>query len=133
MWSIFGKKEKVPSLKQGRGFSVSVVGTSHFQDRLLKVVGGRKTEDGFNLDTTATLVPEPTNPTDKDAVAVFIGGTKVGYLTKEQSNSYAAYLLKQGLPKANCAARVVGGWLRDDDEGHIGVKLSLSSAPKLAD
>ena len=134
MWSIFGRKEKVPNLKAGRGFTAPVVGTANFQGSLLKVAGGRKTEDGANIDVTATLIPEPSNAFDKNAIAVFIGGAQVGYLAKEQAAIIAGFLSKQGLPKANCPARVVGGWLRDDgDEGHFGVKVSLSSSPKLAE
>ena len=42
------------------------------------------------------LIPEPDNPWDRNAVAVYIDGRKVGYLPRETSAAYAALLSQLG-------------------------------------
>ena len=77
--------------------------------------------------------PEPSNPQDPGAIAVFIRKTKVGYLKRSDAPVFLAFLRDLDADSAICDARIVGGW--DDgagNEGHFGVKLSLSRPPKHA-
>ena len=54
------------------GLEVGVVGESH-QDALTAIGGGKRPESVCIL-TQATLVPEPDNPYDPNALAVYIAG-----------------------------------------------------------
>jgi HIRAN domain len=47
---------------------------------------------GIESGTTITLVREPDNPHDKNAVAVWIGTTHVGYLPSKDNPPIAAYM-----------------------------------------
>ena len=69
----------------------------------------------------ARLVPEPDNPHDSNAVAVYIRGEQVGYLPRDPQPP-------QSRPPADlpvCEARLVGGDWQDipDPDRHLGVRL----------
>lgn len=107
---------------------VDVVGTSHHQQALLEVTGGRRRYGGAHVATVATLVPDPGNPHDADAVAVTIAGRVVGYLSHADAlrcrrridDAIASW------GRATCAASIVGGWERaHGDVGSFGVRLRL--------
>ena len=61
---------------------------------------GKKIYEYNYLDTNATLVPEPTNPHDKNAIKVCINNQLVGYIKREEtsivssilSNAYIEYI-----------------------------------------
>jgi hypothetical protein len=61
----------------GGGFEVRVVGESYYQDALTAIVGGKGPES-VRIPTQATLVPEPDNPYDPNAVAVYIAAGRSG-------------------------------------------------------
>jgi hypothetical protein len=63
---------------------VSVVGTSHYQPALAEI-SGRKADEEIRFETRATLVPEPDNPHDPNAIAVHIANRLVGYLSREEN------------------------------------------------
>src|ERR1700694_5567755 len=68
---------------------VKVVGESYYQDALLRICGG-KTADSQHLAVTATLQPEPLNPYDPNAVAVYIHGLQVGHLARTDAEGLHA-------------------------------------------
>lgn len=112
-------------------FAQEVVGESFNQDALDAICGG-KCEEGHDLECVATLQPEPTNPYDKNAVAVLIRGRKVAHLSRSDALAFHRDMRRlgaAGLP-ATCAARINGGWSRKRrngaaHEGHYGVELDL--------
>jgi len=63
--------------------------------------GGSKKET--TVEAQAELVPEPKNPADRNAVAVLIGGKKVGYLSREEAVIYAKKMKGQ---RATCPAQI---------------------------
>src|SRR5690606_12065765 len=65
-------------------YGFEVVGESHRQDALSAICGG-PCEEGHELYCTATLRPEPTNPHDRNAVAVDIDGRHVAYLSRSDA------------------------------------------------
>lgn len=135
LFGLFGgsKGKKEVRCKKGRGNTYEIVGEASYQADLLKLAGGRKGEHGVKIDEQATLRPEPSNPHDPNAVAAFIHKKKVGYLNRNDCPTFNAFLREVGADSAVCDARMVGGW--DDDagnEGHFGVKLSLSWPLKVA-
>lgn len=113
---------------EGNGrFQIDVVGESNYQDALNQIVGP-KDETSVELVVEAVLVPEPENPYDANAVAVFIHSFQVGYLSRRNAKIWNVELEAMGVD--GCALRVsamiTGGWKRPDGhEGDFGVKLDL--------
>jgi HIRAN domain len=63
---------------------VPVVGTSHYQPALVEI-SGRRGDEEIRFETQATLVPEPENPHDPNAIAVHVEGRLVGYLSRDEN------------------------------------------------
>jgi HIRAN domain len=103
----------------GRGF-VAVVGESHYQEALRAAKATQPLVD--EPVVRASLVPEPTNPYDANAVAVHIEpfGT-VGYLRRELAKTYSQALQQVG--SAHCPAKLYGG---TPDKPSIGVVLDAT-------
>ena len=133
------QKKPVKIWRPGRGYTVEVVGESHYQTELYRITGG-KTWDGHNLECQAVLVVNEHGWDGEPAVLVRIKGHQVGHLSR---TSVAEYLSAvdaldiRGEP-IGCAAKIVGGWERDYPEevggmetGSFGVKLKMSWPPKL--
>ena len=83
---------------------------------------------------TAQLVPEPTNPHDRNAIKVLVGGAHVGYVpaySTSQFHRVIAQLARRGRP-ATCRAQLTGGRPPKDN---IGITLLVSNplAPCTAD
>lgn len=104
-------------------YRTEIVGESHYQAALTKIVGGRS-RAGHDHQCVALLVPEPKNPHDRNAVGVLIDGMKVGHLSRLDAERFR--LRDLDLVPLTCAAKVVGGWRTNQhDSGHFGVKLDL--------
>ena len=73
------------------------------------MVGGR-TEESAEFECVAALVPEPDNAFDSNAVMVFIGEQKIGYLPRKQAEQYNMARVRHGVDLVSCAALIVGGW-----------------------
>ncbi len=125
-------KQRIPGLghqpdryprHEGEGtFDFDVVGESGYQDALSEICGG-KTREGHNLECVAYLVPEPDNPHDESAIAVYIDNLKVGYLPRVVTKRVAEILAGRII---SVDAVIVGGWRRPSgSEGHFGVKLDF--------
>ena len=121
-------------LARGRGFTFEIVGEASYQAALDAICGG-KCEDGYKLPVVAQLCFQEDNPHDANAVVVLINGKVVGYIPRDLAPEMRTAILTLNPDErpVTCDAKVVGGWLRDGgDEGHYGVKLSLSKPLKLA-
>lgn len=105
----------------GGGVSLEVVGEASYQDALTKLADTR-------ADLIALLVPEPDNPYDSSAVAVFVmddalDDPKVGYLPREVAAVYqdgVVSLIRQYRAIPALRARLVGG---EPWKPHIGIWL----------
>lgn len=118
-------KRPLLQLAPGRGFTFDIVGESRFQTALSRVCGG-KSGEGHKHEVTAELRFDE-NPSDPNSIAVDIAGKQVGWipsLANAEIRPEIAALTRSG--SSSCKAKIVGGWSRDGDEGHFGVKLSLS-------
>jgi hypothetical protein len=76
------------------------------------------------MEVLAVLVAETDNPSDADAVSVWIRGLRVGHRSREDARRYRPGLLalerQHGTPIA-LAGAIVGGGMRADGPGRLGV------------
>jgi hypothetical protein len=118
-------------LREGQE-DLEVVGEASYQDNLWRIVGARRFQDGrVREDVYAVLAAEPDNPYDANAVAVWIQGLKVGYLSREDALRYRPGLLAQEQQHAKpiaLAGVIAGGGMRADGPGRLGVFLEHDPA-----
>lgn len=82
-----------PKERQPAGFwlegneRVAAVGEASYQSTLLRLCGAEP-GDAVGFDCTATLVAEPTNPYDPNAVQVYVEGEHVAYLSRADALAY---------------------------------------------
>jgi hypothetical protein len=79
----------------GGGEDLEMVGESFYQSNLWHLAGARPGEERVREDIYAVLVAEDNNPYDANAVAVWIDGLQVGYLSRENAQRYRPGLLAQ--------------------------------------
>lgn len=109
-------------------FPFEIVGESHYQDAIARVVaasenpGRSDPSDSAYCCVTAMLVPQDDNPYDQMAVRVEVDGHRVGYLNRDDALRHRA--LAASLPSV--PAVIIGGWDRGgDDRGFSGVRLAI--------
>jgi hypothetical protein len=107
--------------------TLEVVGELRYQEVLWRNVGGRVSPDAHvRMDIHAVLIPETGNPYDDNAVSVWIGGLKVGYLSRDNAARYRPGIIElqceHGQPVA-LAGVITGGGVRHDGPGRLGVFL----------
>lgn len=122
-----GKRINIVRLEGDGDFECEVVGESHYQDALDRIVGG-KTREGHEHECEAVLVRDLSNRNDPNAVAVQINGMTVGYLSRPHARAMASIFEKHRLAEARARALIVGGWSDRGGrkaEGHYGVKLDI--------
>jgi hypothetical protein len=106
-------------------YPMQVVGESNYQKELIAICG-KHTRYGQDLELSAKIERESTNPFDSNAVAVKITGLIVGYLSQDQAIRVSEQMLADGIEAAYCNARVRGGWRTNQyDEGLYGVYLAI--------
>jgi hypothetical protein len=72
--------------------NLEVVGESNYQDALRGLVGARR--DRVRLPVQATLVAEANNRWDSNAISVWIAGSLVGYLSRDDAAAVRPGLLE---------------------------------------
>jgi hypothetical protein len=108
--------------------NLEVVGESHRQDSLWRIIGGRPdTAVHVRMDVNALLLAEEGNPYDANAVSVWINGMQVGYLSRQDARDLRPGLLalqdEYGRPVA-LSGVIVGGGMRENGPGMLGVFLT---------
>ena len=104
---------------------LEVVGEASYQDALWAICGGWQ-DSRVRKDITATMVPEPDNEHDPNAIAVYIQGEIVGHLARDNANQYLPGLRRM---MDRCRIYValkgviVGGGFYDNGPGRLGVWL----------
>lgn len=96
---------------------LEVKGESRRQEQLHQIVRD------MGREVPAVLAPEPDNPHDKNAVAVWVAGLHVGYLSREDAEVYQPGVMRlveqEGKPVA-LMGRILGG---DPDRPSLGIFL----------
>jgi hypothetical protein len=95
---------------------VGIVGESGYQEAIRLVI------DKQGREVLASLVPEPGNADDPNAVAVMIQGRTVGYLSPDLAMKYGALLGSRPTPMT-CPAILNGG---ESDQPFLTVVLDFS-------
>lgn len=79
----------------GYGRYFKVVGTEHREPGLRSVLGHSLAADSSaEIERTLALLPEPGNPADRYAVAVYAGNVQLGYLAREDAIQYQSVLAR---------------------------------------
>ncbi len=116
-------------LLRGNGsFDFEVVGEAQCQASLEEICGGRD-EDGVDHQCVAVIVNDDGNAYDKNAVAVFVDGKRVGFLPRQVAPEFRRQIsrINPSCASVGCRAVVRGGWDRGDgDVGSFGVWLDVS-------
>lgn len=116
------------TLRGNGSFDVCAVGESNYVPALLKTAGVRRSETDAEIEMRAlvSLVPEPDNPYDSNAVAVVgPGGRKLAYLCREDAEECCDALSRW--PASPTCWAEIGGYHRADG-WVIGVRLDLDFA-----
>ncbi len=101
-----------------------VVGESHYQAALARIVAGVPVRiGGVRHPVSVHLVAEPSNPHDRNAIAVFIGPDLVGYISRESLAAFGNKLREVIASGEVLGARVCGGPSPDRPRAMYGVFL----------
>ena len=103
----------------------AVAGESFYQSALITTRGDFADSFEGRPSFVAALVPEPDNPYDGNAIAVYSSCGKLGYLPRERAAQYRRlfqHLTRRGYDGARCHAHLTGG---DAGKSH-GVVLRLA-------
>ena len=86
-------------------FNLEVVGESHYQPALRDAAG----KGEVRRECVASLVLEPENPHDDQAVRVDVGDRTVGYLSRKDAREFRRLVQSHSVSRFQCAAVIVGG------------------------
>jgi hypothetical protein len=110
---------------------LEVVGESHYQENLWRLVGPHRRDERVRSAIHALLVAEDANPYDANAVAIWIEGLKVGHLSRAVAHRCRPGLIRlqerHGRPIA-LEGIIAGGGIREDGPGRLGVFLRYDPA-----
>jgi hypothetical protein len=101
---------------------LEAVGEASYQDNLWWLAGGRQSPDELvRVEVVAVLVAEADNPYDPNAVALWVNGLKVGYLSCGDAARYRPGLLalQQACGTPVALAGVIAGGMRADGPGRL--------------
>jgi hypothetical protein len=107
------------------GYLINVAGQSRYQEILERVAGGERAHPAHR-QVQAVLKLEPDNPYDPNAVGVYLGGEKVGYLPSPAADAFQPVVTQLAARGAfgACTGTIIGGRTRSDVEGHFGIVLN---------
>lgn len=118
------------NLGDGVDFEMAIVGESYYGLEIKRIAGDRLAK-GEEVVFQVTIVREPNNEHDPNAIAV-IGsfGKKIGYFSRDYAREYQSLLQRleaQGMT-AVCSAKMFGG---KGQKKNIGVWLDMETADVL--
>ena len=109
-----------------------VSGESHYQDALALLAGARR-PDGCCMPVEATLVREPGNEYDANAIRVEVGGRKVGYIARGLAAQLAPPLDEARCQRFSVCAVLRGGYSTAPSYGvHLWLDRRRSRGPEIS-
>jgi hypothetical protein len=117
-------------LGDGVGFEMGIVGEGYYGVEIRRIAG-RPQAGGASVEFTVTLLPEPTNQYDPNAVVVLSDRSRtIGYLSREHAVDYAPVFtaLAAHGQVAQCRAKMFGG---TKAKPNIGVWLDIDPVEEL--
>jgi len=109
----------------------AVRGESYHQDAL-RAFAGEPPEAGFLLPVPVTLVREPENPHDANAIRAELAGGLVGHIAKELAALFSPRMGSAGCPVLTIPGLVRGGSIGAPSIGvHVWLSRRLSPGPDL--
>jgi hypothetical protein len=105
---------------------VDVVGESHYQAAIRAVCNWRPGVDRL-YSCTAELVPEPTNPYDRNAIKVMIDGACVGHLSRQDAVTLGPAIREAIKRQGTGMCRAVIAGRANGDTDNLGVFLHLDA------
>lgn len=108
-----GRRAKVPIVQAGPGYSVKdleIAGERYYQRSFARLFRAARKPLGGLIWREAELVPEPSNPHDRNAVAVRVGGHTVGYVPAEIASGLQHKVIRarNNRRKTSVSARIWG-------------------------
>lgn len=111
----------------GGSSPLEVVGESHYQENLWRIVGQRPLgRERVRMEVVVALFPELDNHYDSNAVSVWIGDLQVGHLSAEDADVYRGGILavqQRVAQRVGLHGAIAGGGDRPDGLGLLGVFL----------
>jgi hypothetical protein len=104
---------------------LEVVGESFYQEALRKIAGA--TSEHVRIPVTATLLPEVDNHFDANAISVWVSGSKVGHLSRDDAAKFRPGLLD--LQRQVGAAVALPGVVVGGGEGRPSYGVFLNYTP----
>lgn len=108
---------------------LEVAGESYYGTSYRKIFQGIRIDDysGAELHLLATLIADPANPYDRNAVAVFLKGLHAGYLAADDAKQYSQSLLDLQSNGRNLEVEA-RAWCSTAN-GHTSARTSLKMPP----
>lgn len=99
-----------------RSTQFEVAGEFYRRSAIRKLFQGEnlKQDGGVELREPATLVPDPGNPFDRHAVAVYVAGLHVGYMERDDAKSYSPALQELASGRGQHLTVASRQWARHD-------------------
>lgn len=124
-------RQSTPSVLYEGNETLEVVGESFHQDELIAIArahGGGRLRDGIRVDILATLLADPSNQYDANAVGVWVDGRLVGHLSRHDAVIFQPVVMDLTEAHGYVVVRgeIVGGGMYDDGPGRLGVFLRYS-------
>jgi len=105
---------------------IDVVGESHYQPAIRAACNWKPGADTL-FHSTAELVPEPTNPYDRNAIKVTINGACVGYLSRQDAVTLGPAIRAAIKHRGSGVCRAVIAGHANGDTDNLGVFLHLDA------
>ena len=119
--------DRIRRLKGDGDFNLKVSGTSNYQGEIK--AAEKSLGSNHSGDFLVSLVPDPENQFDANAIRVLHKGKTLGFVPKDQTDGIHLALARADLVGAECKAlaRVVG-----HGKGTLGLRLNVAQPPTLA-
>jgi hypothetical protein len=105
---------------------VDVVGESHYQPAIRAACDWKPGTDTL-FHCMAELVPEPTNPYDRNAIKVMIDGECVGHVSRQDAVTLGPAIREALKRQGNGMCRAVIAGRANSDTDNLGVFLHLDA------